>query len=125
MRDHYIRCLEKLSAESALSPNYQIDNAAAARKEHTSNMGDVRSSLKGLFANAGEVEQNNTKTMDSLLPSKSGMDRETGNPLMKVAFQKFFPRDGFLYGAAISIGFSDELQKIAGARPTFSAVINI
>jgi len=85
-RAHFISSIEKAAAESAVSPNYSLDNAQIARREHTANRGDSKSYLKGLFDNAGAVEQNNTKTMDSLLPSKSGMDRETSNPLLKVAF---------------------------------------
>jgi hypothetical protein len=96
-RDHYIYSMTK-QASDELGPDYGVDNAVQANKEHTQNQGDTRTTLRGLFANAGAVESGNSRTVDSLLP-RGGASRETSNPLMKLAFQSFL----------------DELQKIAGS----------
>lgn len=114
-RGDYITLLEKTAAESAtaLSPDYHIDNAEVARGEHTKNRADSRTELKSLFSNAGSVESGTTKQMDSLLPSKSGMDRETSNPLLKVAHSYYATRHGDWYAGAVGQGFLDEFKKIA------------
>jgi len=121
IRDLYINLLEKTAASGEdLEFDHSIDSRAVAEAEHESNRGDTRSTLMGLFDQAGAVESGQTRTMNRLL--KGTGEKETSAPLLKLAFAQLMGEiqaDPNMTGAAY-LSFMDELEKIADYQPNLT-----
>lgn len=108
----FVTALHKLASYG--KPDYSTDNQEKALQNVDSNRKDSKKQLEGLFSHTKSVEKHQTKTMDKALPG--GKEKETGNPLLKVAFTNAF-RDMRLIKSAGELGvmylsFRDELDKI-------------
>jgi hypothetical protein len=117
-RETYVQMLTKLAAAPDKDDPHKIDSSAVSQSEHLDNKKDVKSDLHELFDEAKRVGKVDTALLKKTLPRG---DRETSNPLVKVAeaFFNLIPRTLFLkeaspaYHAAMERGFRAELEKIA------------
>ncbi len=118
-RDAYIAILEK-RAHSEFPVPHENDSHAAALQEVSSNMSDNRSTLKGLFDNAGAVQTQQGKELNKLFPGKT--KKEAVGPLLKLAAAHamtqlpFFKTASPYYIDVALSSFEREVEKIASAR---------
>lgn len=116
-RETYVQMLTKLAAVAKDNP-HQIDSSAVSQSEHQGNKKEVKSDLHELFDEARRAGKVDTALLKKTLPKG---ERETSNPLVKVAeaFFTLIPQTLFLkeaspaYHAAMERGFRAELEKIA------------
>lgn len=126
----YAAMLTKLAAEGGKDDPHKIDSGKVSQEEHTDNKKDVKSDLHELFDEAKKVGKQDTALLKKTLPRG---DRETSNPLVKVATDLFYsmvPKTLFLkeaglaYFGAMERGFLEELEKIATivgrTRPSYA-----
>lgn len=106
---NYIRLLEKMANEDS-------DVEKVVRSDYKKNLSDNREYLGGIFTRASAVEDTQSSEIKKLFPSTDG-DRESGNPLMKVAraaFHRSTQNVGLspIYSELAFQSFCDELEKI-------------
>lgn len=121
VRDLYISLLEKRASTEV--PDYHVDSAAVAHKEHESNRLEARTELSSLFTQTGNAGKESSATLNKLLPRKP---KETSNPLVKLASVVYaalsepgLPLLKTASPAYIQVtfrGFLDESEKIVNTR---------
>jgi len=114
-RDSYIAKLEKRAMETDL----EVDPVKNVESQYHKNMEDNRSTLTTLFSRAGDVQTNQSAEARKLFPGAEGQ-KESGNPLMKVARAQFMEAVSNkdlspIYKELAFQSVCDEMQKLAKA----------